>query len=80
MDLVDEFETGFALSLAASSECIAWDLFLDSEACLTISSDPDEDPLSATSGSEELGGNADAVSAPQSSKVFEVLLEVVTEQ
>lgn len=41
---------------------------------------PDEDPLSATSGSKELSDNADAVSAPQSSKSFEVLLEVVTDQ
>lgn len=40
---------------------------------LTISSDPDED-----SGSEELSGRADVASAPQLSKVFEELLEVVT--
>lgn len=66
---------GSALSLAASPE--SQDLVLDSEARLVISSDPDEDPLSATSGSKEVGGNADATSAPQSSKAFEELLEVV---
>lgn len=55
---------------------------LDPEARLAISSDPDED-LSVASGSEELGGDSDAVSATHTSKaqsncVFEELLEVVT--
>lgn len=55
---------------------------MDLEVRLAISSDPDKD-LSVASGSKELGGDPDAVSATHTSKaqsncVFEELLEVVT--
>lgn len=78
MELADEFETGSSLSLALITE----DLVLDSEACLAIYFDPDENLLSAISGSEELVGDVDAPGtySQQSSQswAYEELLMVVT--